>query len=313
MITIFKASIALYVFILSAHCEHDENNTSCVVQYLQQKNLLNSTLFPLKKISPSDHFKSSSCGKLITKKLYEIIKISIEKSFAKLQYETDDVGKLKECLENEFIRHNLGEKFLKFQIYEDHQFYHQQSVYLHKIVDSFVSNIERDCSKRVEKQSIKLFDALALNDSIVIHPARKLFNNHADSYPCMMEMANEFLTTDDNATFNDNFTSAKFIHTQQNETFESCGNLFKQLQEIFEDEWHILRKFEEDDEAQRCFLKILEHSKDIDMKIKTIISGEMREFTDFETDMSFKNKFIEHNKFLHDQSYQCIIKEFAKF
>lgn len=305
--------LALYTFIELIHCEQEDvNKAICVVQYLQQKNLLNSTLLPFRRL-PTNNFETSSCGKVIDQELQKIKSEHLHESLSKYN-NANETSKYEQCLSEELDRLNMCDKLLKVQFYENNEL--QKSAQVQEIIDKYSSNIADFCSGKVEEQSLSLFDALTGNNSDTLqpmHPARKMYLNFKESDSCNMDFTSDYLMTDADATLNDNITSLVEMLQNGNET-ENCAHFLNSLRELFEEEWHILRKFENDDVMQRCFLETLKESNDVGLKLAVVLNEAFELNVDDSEDLNFlREKFILHQKEMHIQSYNCIDEQLAKY
>lgn len=310
-----RVIVTFFVFYYSIQCfrcDQDVNKAKCVVQYLLEKNLLKSTLFPPYKKTTAKNFESSVCGKIIDRELERVKKIYVNEILSKYQNFTEEgtkQSKLEECVVQEYVFQKLGEKLLKSNFYENDQ--HPKSSEVQEIINKYTINIEKFCSGSLEKDSLRLLNALSTNDSEPMHPARMMFLNHEDSDSCFLELVNDTLNRDDNVTVNDSFKFLSEIVLKANET-ENCTNLLKNLKDSIEDEWHILRKFDEDDVMQRCFIGILKKSNDAGIKIAAMVMNTAWEFED-ESNVLVRKLLFEHDRTMHNLSYGCIADKFDKY
>lgn len=273
----------------------DDLEDTCVIHYLKDKNLLNTKIFPDRNLNK---WIQQKCDKLIP----ELKNNTFDKEIETLTKDDSKNTELKLCIQKEFKRLSISDKLLKMKIYENLP----QIEILKERMKLLTSQIVNQCTKVIDHQAEQRFEKLTsieLNSSKPLHPAQQQI---IDSYNCVIDYASEMKYFDEmpEAIFNETLSS--------DEKSENCTEDLDLVKSLIIDEWYIVKKYE-DDVTQRCFIKLLEESEDVDLFIKITLFGLLKDSVEDETNNIFnaiENKFIEHQKSLHEKSYKCILRDF---
>lgn len=268
---------------------------TCVIHHLKDKNLLNVKIFPDRDLHKS---LKQKCDKIIP----EFKKNITDKKIEELIEDEPNNLELKMCIEKEFKKLSMSDKLMKLKMYERIP----QSEQLNERITSLTLQIVNQCTKVIDNEAEQRFEKLTSidsNSSKPLHPAQQQI---IDSSDCVIEYASEMELFDEmpEAIFNKTLSS--------NETSENCLEDVDNVKNLIMDEWYIVRKYE-DDVTQRCFIKLLEESKDVDLFIKLTLFGLYKDSMEEETNnifQSIENEFVEHHKVLHEKSYKCILRDF---
>lgn len=285
----FKIHI-IYCALLFSVVKGAELEDPCVIAFLKQRNLLNVTNFP-------DYYfrvRTKNCDQIVKK----IVKTIYEENYDFLGTEESagvDNETYRSCLKREFDRHKMDEKFLKAKVFEDED---PDKAKLDKMKDNLMSHIKAQCSKSVAEEAVQRFkqfvsDKGGLSPKMRRHPAiLKIKQNIV----CMNIYALEKKLLDPVAY---NFR-LKLI----NQTKDACELVVNEVMWLIIDEWHIKRKYPEDDEIQRCFIDVLFQTQAIDVFIKNSLLSQLH-LTQEQKDFEQKN-FVESSNIVHEMSYKCM-------
>ena len=280
--------------LLFALAKAAELEDPCIIAYLKQRNLLNVTNFP----SYYYRVRTKNCDQIVKK----IVKSIYEENYDYLEEgAVVDNQTYIDCLKSEFDRQRMDEKFLKAKVFEDED---PDKVKLDRIKDNLLTHIKAQCSKSVEQEAaerFKLFvsDKGGLSSKMARHPAiLKIKKNIV----CMNIYGVEKKLLDP-AIYN---FRLKLI----NQTKDACSLIVNEVMWLIIDEWHIKRKYPEDDEIQRCFIDVLFDTKEIDVFIKNSLLSQLH-LTQEQKDFEMKN-FIESSNIVHEMSYKCMSIGFEK-
>lgn len=268
--------------------EAAELEDPCVIAYLKQRNLLNTTNFP----NQYYRVRTKNCDQIVKK----IVKSEYEENYDYLEEGASvDNQTYRDCMKTEFERHKMEEKFLKAKVFEDED---PDKMKLDKIKDNFLTHIKSRCSNAIVKEATHRFkqfvsDKGGLSSKMGRHPAiLKIKKNIV----CVNIYALEKKLLDP-AVYN---LRLKLI----NQTKDSCKLVVNEIMWLIIDEWYIKMKYPEDDEIQRCYIDVLFDTEAIDVFIKYSLLSQLH-LTQDQKDMELKN-FINSTKIVHEMSYKCM-------
>lgn len=285
--------LRLTILCCALWCLADANQLEdhCVITFLRQRNLLNSTTFP-----NTGGRARKNCDQIVKK----IVKSSFDENFDYLDEDSSvDNKTYRECLKSEFNRHKLDVKFLKTKIFT----WEPQKSRLEAIRDDFLSKIKFNCSGALGEQSELRFkdfitEKIGVSPKLSRHPAiLKIRENLA----CMNRYAVDKGMLD--------LASHTLKLKLFNQTEDDCKHAVKDVTTLIVDEWHI-RSYSDDDEIQRCFIEILYESGAIDAFIRKTLLSQLP-LTQAEKDAE-RNVFMKSMSAIHESAYKCSLKDFER-
>lgn len=282
----------MFLAILSSGSFATEVEDHCIIAYLQQRNLLNSTTFPNLRVRT----KVKNCDPIVKK----VVQGFYEENFALLEEGAAVDNKTYiDCLMSEFDRHKINEKFLKARAFQNEA----EQEALETIRDAFVLNIKFNCSNILREEQIKRYkdfvsDRGGTSPSLARHPAvMKIKQNLV----CMNRYATEQKILDP--------LSFKLKLQPFTQTDDECKQVVSDVIGLIMDEWHI-RRYSEDDRIQRCFIDVLLRTQTVNLFIKNSLLSQLH-LTQEQKDLE-RDNFIESMDKVHLLSYDCIAIGFEK-
>lgn len=266
----------------------------CVIAHLKQKNLLNATTYT--------NYRAPNRAKNCTQVVKNIVKRLYEENY---DYVEDDANvdntTYRSCLQSEFDRNRMDEKFLKDNVFDDDE---PGKMKLLNIIENLLGHIKMFCSRvhiNRASQRFKEFvtDAGGLSRKLKRHPAiQKIKQNLVCSNLYAVE--EKIL---DPSVYN---LKLKPIN---NRSDGYCKQVLDDVAALIMDEWHI-RRYSEDDKIQRCYIEILLQTQAVDSFIKNSLLSQLQ-LTQEQKD-SEHEKFIESSSIVHEMLYKCMSAGFEK-
>lgn len=272
--------------------EGTEIEDNCIITYLKQRNLLNSTTFRHYHVRA----KTKNCDQIVKK----IVQGYFEENFELLEEGADVDNKTYiDCLMSEFDRHKINEKFLKARAFVNET----EHETLERIRDAFVLNIKFNCSGILREEQIKRYKDFVSDKG----GTSKLLSRH----PAIMKITENLICMNQYAVEEKILDPGTYELKLQpvNQTDDECKQVVSDVITLIMDEWHI-RRYSEDDKIQRCFIDVLLRTQTLNLFIKNSLLSQLQltqEQKDFERD-----NFIESMNKVHVQSYDCIAIGFEK-
>lgn len=266
----------------------------CVIAHLKQKNLLNATTYT--------NYRAPNRAKNCTVVVRKIVESLYEEKYDYVEDDASvDNATYRSCLKSEFDRNRMDEKFLKDKIFDDDE---PGKMKLLKIIENLLGHIRMTCTRVPVEQASQRFkefvsDAGGLSRKLARHPAiLKIKQNLV----CVNLYAAEEKILDPNVY-------KLKLKPINNPTDGYCKQVLDDVATLIMDEWHI-RRYSEDDEIQRCFIKILLQTQAVDLFIKNALLSQLL-LTQEQKD-SEHEKFIESSNIVHEMLYKCMSIGFEK-
>lgn len=274
--------------------EATELEDHCIIAYLKQRSLLNSTTFSNYRAP----VRTKNCDQIVRK----IARSVYEDNFDYLEEGASvDNETYKDCLRSEFNVHKMDEKFLKAKLfYEDGE---PGADKLEVVKDNMLTHIKRKCSKSIVEEASERFKSFVTDKG---GPAY-----HMARHPAILKIKSNIICMNRYAV-EKNLLDPTYYNLKLkliNQTPEYCEKVVEDVTALIMDEWHIRRQ-SEDDEIQRCLIEIWLEAKAVDVFIKNTLLSQLylsQEQKDYE-----RETFIESSNNVHELSYKCMSIGFEK-
>lgn len=266
----------------------------CVIAYLKQKNLLNATTYT--------NYRAPNRAKNCTAVVKKIVNELYEENYDYVEDDASvDNATYRSCLQSEFNRNRMNEKFLKDKIFDDDE---PGKMKLLNVIENLLGHIKIFCTRANIEQASDRFKEFVTDDGglsrkLTRHPAiQKIKQNLV----CINLYAVEEKILDPNL-YN---LKLKPIN---NRSDGYCKQVLYDVEALIMDEWHI-RRYSDDDKIQRCYIEILLQTQAVESFIRNSLLSQLQ-LTQEQKD-SEHEKFIESSRFVHEMLYKCMSIDFEK-